>query len=242
MMKLDPNNKWFMAAAPLTLPFAFVLPYALVASQFRGLVWVWEAGYRPFWLTFGVLLILSMVASAMLWKLIDVGSTLYRVGILLATAQTTYLAMSERRHSLLVVVFAVFALQVMLSEKVKKVLRLPFFESRRRWWESYPKGIPGLKVELSAENGDTREGRISNLGREGCFVFAEEGAVNFSPKALRILSRGQLLLEADVEPVMRTRDGFGWGLRFSRTALEGDWNKDLQDHLGFLRRAGYEVV
>lgn len=236
------NTRAFIATAPFTLPFSLVLPYALVASDFRGLVWVWEAGYRPFWITLGILLFLSGLAATLLWKLQDIGSTLYRVGILLVTLQTTYLAMSERRHSLLIVVFLLFAAQVLLSEKVKKTLRLPFFDSRRRWWEGYPKGIPGLRVELSAENGDTKETRLSNFGLDGCFVFSESGSIAFQPRAVRIFSGEKMLFEAEVEAILRTRDGFGWGLRFRQDAMDGDWSKDLQDYLGYLRRAGYEIA
>jgi hypothetical protein len=152
------------------------------------------------------------------------------------------MAMTERRDSLLMLIFLLFAGQVLLSEKAKQVLRLPFFASKRRWWESYPKGIPGLKVELSAENGDTKEGRLSNFGQEGCFVFAESGSIPFAPKMVKVLSGERALLEAEVETVLKTNDGFGCGLRFSRAAMDGDWSKDLQDYLGYLRRAGYEVA
>ena len=241
-MSIDTNTKGFISLAPFTLPLSLILPYSVVASDFRGLLWVWEVGYKPFWITLGILIGLAVVASALLWKLQKLGATLYRVGIVIATVQTTYLAMSERRHSLLILIFILFTVQVLLSEKVKKVLRLPFFASKRKWWEAYPKGIPGLKVELSSETGDTSEGRLSNFGLEGCFVFAEGGAIPFTPRALRIHNEGQTLLEAEVEPMLRTRDGFGWGLRFSRAAMDGDWSKDLQDYLGYLRRAGYEVA
>lgn len=236
------NTRAFIAAAPFTLPFSLVVPYALVAADFRGLIWVWEAGYRPFWITLGILVCLSSFASFLLWKLQDIGSTLYRVGILLVTLQTAYLAMSERRHSLLIIVFLLFAAQVLLSEKVKNILRLPFLDSRRRWWEGYPKGIPGLRVELSAENGDTKEARLSNFGLDGCFVFSEVGSIPFCPRTVRISSAEKMLFEAEVEGVLRTRDGFGWGLRFRPDAVDGDWSKDLQDYLGYLRRAGYEIA
>ena len=147
-MAIDPNSKTFLRFVPFTLPLALILPYAFVASRFRGLVWVWESGYRPFWITLTCLALLTIASSMLLTRLQRAGSTLYQVGVVLATVQTTYLAMSERRHSLLVLVFALFASQVLLSEKVKKVLRLPFFDSRRRWWEGYPKAIPGLQDQI----------------------------------------------------------------------------------------------
>lgn len=242
MMSIDVNTKGFISSLPWTLPLLLVVPFAFVVSNLRGLKWVWETGYAPFWIMLGVLVILAACSSFLLWKLQDIGATLYRVGILLATCQTTYLAMSERRHSLLIVIFALFTVAVLLSEKAKKVLRLPYYDSKRHWWESYPKGLPGLSVELSAENGDTSKGRLANFGIEGCFVFSEQGEIPFAPKTLRIFSGGEALLEAEVEPVLRTRDGFGWGLRFDPGAIRGDWSKDLQDYLGFLRRSGYEVA
>ena len=77
---------------------------------------------------------------------------------------------------------------------------------------------------------------------EGCFVFSVSEAIQFTPSSVRIQRGEETLLEAEVQPRLRTKDGFGWGLRFSESAIEGDWTKDLQDYLGFLRRSGYEVV
>jgi hypothetical protein len=150
--------------------------------------------------------------------------------------------MSERRHLLLLMVFVLFTSGVFLSEKIKRVLRLPYYDSKRKWWESYPKGLPGLSVELLGENGDNAKGRLSNFGIEGCFVFSVNEAIHFSPKAIRVESNEKILLEADVDPLLQTADGFGWGLRFSGSGIDGDWTKDLQDYLGFLRRSGYEVA
>jgi hypothetical protein len=81
-MTMNTNTRGFIAMIPFTLPFSLVLPYAFVASRFRGLWWVWDAGYRPFWITLGILIVLAFVSSFLLWKLQDLGATLYRVGIL----------------------------------------------------------------------------------------------------------------------------------------------------------------
>lgn len=241
-MAIDSNTKGFIATLPFFLPLLLLLPFATVVSDLRGLRWAWESGYTPFWVILGMLLIFACISSVLLWRLQELGNTLFRVGVVLATVDTTYLAMSERRHSLLILIFALFTVSVLISEKIKAVLKLPYYDSRRHWWESYPKGIPGLSVELSGENGDTGKGRLSNFGLEGCFVFSERGAISFEPKLIRIFSGDQALLEAEVEPVLRTGDGFGWGLRFDQTASDGDWTKDLQDYLGFLRRSGYDVA
>jgi hypothetical protein len=239
---IDTNTKGFIAFLPWALPIYLVVPYAAIASGFRGLIWAWSVADFWFWSMLSFLVILAAISSFLVYRLQDVGNTLFRVGVVAVHAHTTYLAMSNRMHSLLILVFALFASGVFLSERIKRVLRLPYYDSRRKWWESYPKGIPGLSVELSAENGDTTLGRLSNFGLEGCFVFSVSEAIPFPPTLIRVRSEENLLLEAEVEPLLRTRDGFGWGLRFSRTAVDGDWTKDLQDYLSYLRRSGYEVV
>jgi hypothetical protein len=241
-MSIDTNKKAFIAILPWALPLYLVLPYAAIASNFRGLTWVWNVGYMPFWSMLLFLVIIAMISSALVFRLQDMGNTLFRVGIAAVTIQTTWLAMAERRHLILLLVFALLSSAVFFSEKIRRVLRLPYYDSRRRWWESYPKGIPGLSVELLGENGDTAKGRLSNFGVEGCFVFSVSEAIAFTPVSVRIQRDDETLLEAEVEPRLRTSDGFGWGLRFSESAIDGDWTKDLQDYLGFLRRSGYEVA
>jgi|GEM_PF-7067775 len=242
MVSIDSNTKGFIACLPWVLPLYVILPYVAIASGFRGLVWVWTVADLPFWGMLGFQILLATLSSILLFRLYDLGNTLFRVGVALANMQAAYLAMSERRHLLLLLVFALFASGVFLSEKIRRVLKLPYYDSRRKWWESYPKGIPGLSVELLAENGDNAEGRLSNFGSEGCFVFSVSAAIPFTPVAIRVQSEDKLLLEAEVEPLLRTADGFGWGLRFSGSGIDGDWTKDLQDYLGFLRRSGYEVA
>ncbi|HEY8279995.1 MAG TPA: hypothetical protein VIH99_10240 [Bdellovibrionota bacterium] len=196
----------------------------------------------PFWTMLLFQFLLAGISSFLLWRLQDLGNTLFRVGVLAAHAQSAWLAMSERRHLLLLLVFALFSSGVFLSELVKRVLKLPYYDSRRHWWESYPKGIPGLSVELLGENGDNAKGRLSNFGLEGCFVFSVEEKISFAPRMIRVLSGEKTLLEAEVDPILHTKDGFGWGLRFSESGIDGDWTKDLHDYLGFLRRSGYEVA
>lgn len=241
MMKWNLQSRLFLSLAPLVLPLFYVLPYAFIASDFRGLFWAWETGYKPFWFVLFFLFSLAVGSAALLYLLQDMGRTLFQVGIFVSTAQLTYLAMSERRHSLLLLIFLLFAVEVFLSERIKRILTLPFLDSKRKWWEGFPKGIPGLRVELFSENGDTKECRLSNFGPEGCFVFSEADGFSFSPRSIRVFQKAKTLLEADVEPVLYTRDGFGCGLRFQRNIADGDWIKDLEDYLGHLRRAGYEV-
>lgn len=242
-MALDnTNTRGFVTFIPWILPFYTVIPFAMIATGFRGLIWVWHTAYYPFWAMLAFQIFLAAISSVLVYRLHDLGNTLFRVGIVAAHLQSTWLAMSERRHVLLLLVFALFASGIFLSEKIKRVLKLPYYNSRRNWWEGYPKGIPGLSVELLGENGDNANGRLSNFGLEGCFVFCVSDRIAFAPKAIRVCSDEKVLLEAEVEALLCTKDGFGWGLRFRDSGIDGDWTKDLQDYLGFLRRSGYEVA
>lgn len=233
----------FYVGDPWILPLYLILPYAFfIASGYRGLIWVWEAGYAPFSIRLGLSIILAIVASVFTWKLHDIGAMIFKLACFLAMAHGGFLAMSERRHSLLILVFLLFVSGVFLAEKMKKILKLPYYESKRNWWESYPKAIPGLDVEILNENSEFVSGRLSNFGQDGCFVFLPNGEKIIEPKAIRLSSKDKVLFEAEVELVEQTKDKFGYGLKFLHQDSDGDWSKDLQDYLGFLRRAGYDVA
>lgn len=241
-MTLDTNTKGFACIIPWTLPLYLVLPYALVASGYRGLSWVWESGYAPFWIHLVLSILLSGIASAFTWKLYDTGAMVFKAGCVLAMAHGAFLAMSERRHALLILVFLLFASGIFLAEKMKKVLKLPYYDSKRNWWESYPKAIPGLFVDVLGENDQLVQARLSNFGQDGCFVFIQDGKIPFKPKSVRLNSNERVLFEAEIELIEKTKDNFGYGFKFLHQGTEGDWNKDLRDYLGFLRRAGYDVA
>lgn len=242
-MAIDTNTKGFATVLPWTLSLHLLIPYAVIASGYRGLVWAWESKDLAFTAILSILLLCSLLSSIAIWRLFRVGAWIYRAGIVLALTHTAYIAMAEKRHSLLILIFALFAIGVFLAEKIENVLKQPFYFSRRKWWESYPKSLPGLHAEIfkSEKAMDGQKVRLSNFGSEGCFVFSEERKIPFVPGFVRIYSGDRILLEAHVETVIQTSDQFGCGLKFNEGALDGDWSKDLKDYLGFLRRSGYEV-
>ena len=241
-MKLETNTKHALMLISWTLPFQLLIPYALIVTGYRGLEWALHTVYLPFWIVLGVLVLISTFSSILMNKLFTQGLFLYRAGLVICTVHTTYLAMSEKRHLLLSIIFLCFTGGVLLGEHAKKVLRLAYHDSKRKWWESYPKGIPGLRVECSRTHGEKIiHGRLSNFGVEGCFVFSESEPFGFMPDKIKIFSGEKLLLESPVDAMISTDDDFGKGLRFSSKALEGDWSKDLKDYIGYLRRSGYEV-
>ncbi len=240
---MDTNTKGFVTAIPWTLALHILLPYAWISSGYRGLFWAWETRDLAFFSMLTVLILLSACSSLLIWNLIAKGVHFYRVGVVLAMLHTGYIAMAEKRHTLLILVFLLFAAGITLAEKIAQALRRPYYDSRRRWWESYPKPLPGLRAFLFPCEGSEQSCsvRLSNFGSQGCFVFSEDRKIPFTAGFIRIESGDRILLEAVVDPVISTKDGFGLGLRFQDGAYAGDWSKDLKDYLGFLRRSGYEV-
>jgi hypothetical protein len=242
MAKIISRDRLALVLAPFSQVVAFLAPYAFVAEGFRGLHWVWESSYAPFWITGGFLLILAMAASLLLRGLSSLGLSLYQVGIFVSLVQPAWLAMQEKRHSLLLLVFLLFCAQVYFLERVKRILRMPYYDSRRRWWEGVPKSLPGLRAELLQANEDSTEVRVVNFGVDGCFVFSAEQAIPEQPVSVRVFRGDKLLLEAPVEVKRRTADGFGLGLAFVPGAESMDWIKDLEDYVLVLRRAGYDIA
>ena len=93
---LDANTKSFIACIPWVLPLHLVLPFAFIASGFRGLLWVWNTTYLPFWGMFLFLSLLATASSVLLFHLQSMGNTLFRVGLGAACLQTTWVAMAEQ--------------------------------------------------------------------------------------------------------------------------------------------------
>lgn len=226
------------ALLPWFLPFYLVLPYAEIVPNFRGVIWVWETGYRPFWILLALVCLLSAISSVLIWSLNRRGLYFYYLGVALITLHVSYMAMTEKRHGLLVFIFILFSVAIFAAQKMKNILALPYYDSRRKWWESSPKCLPELRLEVVAESG-VYEAKLTNLGSEGCFVFGVDKKNLELPQRIRIYKEDQLLLEGRVEVKMITWDKFGMGLKFLE--LQVDDQKDLTDHLFRLRRAGYEI-
>ncbi len=230
-----------MALWPITLPILFLLPYAFFVERFRVLIWVWQSAYAPFWITLSLVCFLALLSSVLIYRLYRGALVAYGIGVLLSLGQPSYLAMREHRHFLLVLLFILLCAQVWIFEHLRALLALPFYSSRRRWWESYPKAIPHLHASLSFESEKIApiEVRLSNLGRTGCFVFSTDRVIASAPKQVSIKQGDSTLLERPVERTVSTSDGFGMGLRFVADESGADWGKDLEDYLVHLRRSGY---
>jgi len=243
IMKTD--GKLFLTLAPLLLPLALLIPYALIVADLMAFKWVWAVGYRPFWIVLGVLIFLSLASSFLMNRLEPIGLTLFRVGLFLAIAHTTLLAMLERRHFLLVIIFAVLVVFVFISIRAADVLSLPYFNSKRHWWESMPKAFPHLGVEVFTKSGDTLRARLANLGSGGCFVFFEapQEAKSFRGAKVRVSGGRGFYFEVAFGVAHHTSDRMGWGFVFTPEDDEGlDWQKDLEDKLVEMRRTGYEIA
>lgn len=85
---------------------------------------------------------------------------------------------------------------------------------------------------------DPRSVRVVNFGREGCFVFFDNSSSTISPNSIEFDYGEGSALRLQVEPVIRTADNLGVGLRFI-SSQNSDEEQDLQDYLIHLRRSGY---
>jgi hypothetical protein len=236
---MNTRSRFFIAALAWILPLALVVPYAFFVQRFRVLIWVVENVYPPFWFFIVLSIALSAAASYLLLNVNKLGLTIFRLGAAVLLAHGIYLAMSERRHSLLVILFVLTMFVMAVSEWMRRVLGLPFYFSMRKWWESYPKAVPNLKAAVKTKNDEEfRSVRVANLGAEGCFIFSMDGPLGFTPQVLR-LEGPDFSLQCSVSVQVKTRDGLGMGLRFLEDGRDGDWQKDLKDHLVLLGRAGY---
>lgn len=238
---MDPRSPRMMILFIWLLPVAVCLPYAFFARDFRLLLWVWENRYWPFWAFFFGSMLASLLSTVLLFRLRQLGWAIYLVAAGLILAHGTFLAMLERRHFLLVLVFCEAAILLGISEWIRYVTKLPYYDSRRNWWESYPKPLPGTHVTIYAgpDKSRAQEARLSHLGREGCFVFFPQGPCAFPPRYIEIKGMGEAVLGCAVEPALYTRDCLGVGLRFIQRAHDGDWYKSVGEAVDRLRRAGY---
>ena len=80
-MGINTNTKGFIVLIPWILPLYVILPYSFIATGFRGLAWVWQAAYLPFWAMLFFQLFLAIVTSTLFYRLNELGNTLFRVGI-----------------------------------------------------------------------------------------------------------------------------------------------------------------
>ena len=234
-----PKEKQRLALIPWFLPLLLLLPYAAFVENFRLLLWVWKSGYWPFWLLLGLALLGASLCSYLLYRLHGIGMKIYYAVGATLLAHVSYMAMQERQHSLLVFIFFLLCAFLFFGGWASRLLSLPFFHSKRNWWESYPKALPGIMALLVDEKrGLQKEGRLTNFGETGCFVFFSDGSLDFSPKYIEILAGESKLLESEVDLVEKTKDGFGCGLRFL-SITSTDKEKNLRDSIERLRRAGY---
>lgn len=236
---MNTRSRFFLFALAWLLPLVHLVPYAFFVPQFRVLIWVVENFYPPFWVFFAMAIIFSSISGYLLYRVNRWGLWTFQIGALVLISHGVYLAMSERRHGLLGMLFLLTMLIVGVSEWMRRVLALPFYFSARSWWESYPKALPQLKAGVRSKNAEQlSEVRVSNLGSEGCFVFSMPGPLDFEPQVLELEGPG-FSLHCNVQVEVKTRDGLGLGLRFLEDGRDGDWQKDLKDQLVLLGRAGY---
>ncbi len=232
-----------IGAIPWFLPVLLLLPYAVFVDNFRLLRWVRENAYWPFWSLLGFSVLAAALSSYLLLRANNWGRKIFLSASFFLLSHCVFLAMRERRHFILVLLFFLCVAVVFLAERVRQKLSKPYFSPRRIWNESLPASTPGVRafLRLGGDHEGEKEVRPSNLGEDGCFVFMRDGFFTQAPAHIRLKSGEKLIMECDVELVYLTKDKTGAGLVYLDSVENaGDWNKEYFDYLHFLRRAGYE--
>ncbi|NUM87751.1 MAG: hypothetical protein HUU37_00970 [Bdellovibrionales bacterium] len=235
------KSKLKLQAFPLLLPLLLLVPYALFLPDFRLLVWAAQTLYKPFWLLLAANLLGAASASWLFGRLLKQGRWVFDACALATFFHVSWLAMSQKRHGMLVLIFVLAAGLLVAREWARRTLAMPCFSSRRRWWESHPKTIPGLKAAVLGAKDEMpgHEVVVTNLGREGCFIFFPEGRMERKPAWIRLSLDGGDSYTAPVSTVFVTRDKYGAGLQFHPEGFIGDESKDLGDMIFKMRSLGY---
>ncbi|MCO5142446.1 MAG: hypothetical protein M9962_05080 [Oligoflexia bacterium] len=235
------EDKRILTLYPLISVVQFLLPYIYIAPNFEGLKWALDTGYIPF--LSGILFISFLVLFSMILvsKLTATGLSLFRISILVSLISSAYVAMSQKQHLLLIGIFCLFCISIYFSEIISRVLKRPYYFSKRMWWESYPKGILNIQAKLYNDLGEELSCRVSNIGIVGCYAFSEKGKIPISLNKVQIFFRDKKLLDVKYKVKSKTRDEFGIGLEFEWDALMSDSMKDFEECMSKLRKVGYDV-
>ena len=237
------SNK-FLCLLAWILPLAVVVPYAFFVYGFRALFWVWQNHYLPFWFALGLSVCLAALCNYLFMRANSWALWIFSATAILILIPPTYLAMHERRHMVLLVLFLEFLFLLLAAEWMRYVLHLPYYFSRRSWWESCPKSMPSIRAYLLRADGVRTSVRLSNLSEDGCFVFFENAAL--SPEVLKapfieIDFGNDSVFKAPIQKEFSTLDRLGAGFRFITSSLPGDWQKEFVDYINKLRRSGYAL-
>jgi hypothetical protein len=238
---MNTKSKHFLLALCALLPVAVILPYLLFVPEAQALKWAASTFYWPFWAFLVFSILTAQGCMLLVHRASQFAHKLYLFAVVIITLHVTYLAMSERRHLVLLLIFLDFAALIAAHEWMRYVLRLPYFHSRRKWWEAAPKALPGVRAAVTMDDGSKIPVTVSNLGETGCFIFFASPTKASKVKEIEIEFSKKDIFTSNVRVMMSTRDALGAGLFFMKEATKGDWWKDFQDYLNQLRRAGYEV-
>ncbi len=114
-----------------------------------------------------------------------------------------------------------------------KTLKMPFYNSNRRWFEGLPKFYSGILTEAS-DGMNTYKVQISNLNEFGCFIYLTEKVDNI--KAIR-MKISNYTYETETVCVTKSDNENGKGLLFS--IGNSDRVKEISEFIDRARSYGY---
>ena len=228
----------FIFFAVLLLPLAALLPYLFFDSKMQVLQWAWKENYLPFWLPLIVSFLGAIFSFVLLSKFLNLGFYLYTFIAITITASSTILSMLEQRHFSLFVIFLFTCLLVFTRERLRKILNKEFYDPKMNFWEELPKPIPKITVKMffKGEEKNIPDAFLSNLGKNGCFLFRKKGIWEPAPSSIRIQFNASNEVHLKVKPTLYLRNRRGVGLHFTDiTSKENNFYSQLDK----LRRIGY---
>ncbi len=121
--------------------------------------------------TFFIVSISALFSGYGLWEMRRWSWYLFLMTQFLILYESTSLILyfSESHHKLLVYLISIFTIGL-LTYRVSKDIRVPYFFPKIRWWESNPRYRFSIPVTLTRKSGEIQVAEILDLSMTGCFV------------------------------------------------------------------------
>jgi len=169
-----------------------------------------------------VLSVFAIAVGYALWEVQRWGWYLFvGTNFLIAYENAVAVTVYGTSHHKVMAFFASLFFLLVLSFRVAKEIRVPYFFPKIRWWESNPRYKLSVPVKIMRTDGTTTEGQIMDLSMGGCFVKIRSEIVQHEAVRLSFVVFG-LELECPGVIVWRTQSTVtmpkGVGVKFSPMA------------------------
>lgn len=167
---------------------------------------------------------------------------------LLWVAMTFWMAVRLRAPALGFLTVGLLGYFLLLLHWVRTEASRSFFDPQMAWYQSLPKPIPGLQVQLLLSEKRAIEMRAGRLDEEGAFLYVPRDRHPMSSPLPALRARQEVEVELShrgrkvrcLSRPMRTLEG-NWGCGVQFRGMGPDQRKELGDFIEALRGEGYET-